>query len=81
VCVLFVCVCLCVRACVRACVRVCGGCVCLCVVLNRGPAVSRMEDFAMLVHKLTEPAKQGDAATVRGKNFVPTRHSSMEITY
>jgi hypothetical protein len=26
-----------------------------------------MEDFAMLVHKLTEPAKQGDAATVRGR--------------
>jgi hypothetical protein len=23
-----------------------------------------MEDFAMLVHKLTEPAKRGDAATV-----------------
>eukprot|EP00960_Hanusia_phi_P003949 116105-Hanusia_phi.AAC.4 len=25
---------------------------------------SKMEDFAMLVHKLTEPAKQGDPATV-----------------
>jgi len=24
----------------------------------------------MLVHKLTEPAKQGDAATVRGENPV-----------
>ena len=39
----------------RWCVRVSGGLY----------APGNMEDFAMLVHKLTEPAKQGDAATVR----------------
>ena len=64
------CVCVCGCVCVVVCV-----CVCVVVCLGGAQDVSRMEDFAMLVHKLTEPAKQGDAATVRGKNFVPTRHS------